>query len=311
MNNFLHFLKKTFGPRTLKTAVATTLSIYVAHLLGMNNPILAGISAVVSMTSSVFDSYKISVNRILSTIIGAIIAIVFQYFGIKSMIAMFFGIILIINICNYFNWNKSTPLSCIVFIIIMLYQPRLSDDPSYYMYAFYRVTDTTVGLLIGFFINYFIYPPNRHQFLLSTYTKSLKEFENSFKLLLANSKNIKLGNLIDDINEINTELKSIKNDKKLFKNKNFKISDISKINNDFYTAFGLITQLSENGQIPNISNENLKLIKNYFGSSSAIISTNIDKEYELAFNYYLDELLETFFRLKENIKIFEKNIEKI
>ncbi|MEZ7821217.1 MAG: aromatic acid exporter family protein, partial [Patescibacteria group bacterium] len=145
MDKFKHFSKKIFGPRTIKTAVATTLSIYVAHLLGMNNPILAGISAVVSMTSSIFDSYKVSVNRILSTIIGAILAVIFQYFEFRSMISMFLGIIFIINVCNYFKWQKSIPLSCIVFVVIMLYQPILPDDPNYYMYAFYRVTDTAVG----------------------------------------------------------------------------------------------------------------------------------------------------------------------
>ncbi len=310
MDKFNKFFKKIFGPRTIKTAIATTLSIYVARLLGMNNPLLAGISAIVSMTSSIFDSYKVSINRILSTIIGAILAVIFQYFKIKSMFSMTIGIILIINVCNYFNWKKSIPLSCIVFVIIMLYSPEDASDPNYMMYSLFRVTDTAVGLVIGFLINYFIAPPNRHKFLLNTYTKSLEEFENSFILVLGNSKNIKLGNLIDDINEITNELKSIKNDKKLMKNVNLKISDISKINNDFYTAFGLITQLSEDGEIPNINCENLESIKEYFGSSSAIICTDVDEEHELAFNYYLSELMETFFRLRKNIDNFKQNINK-
>ncbi|QQK08294.1 FUSC family protein [Miniphocaeibacter halophilus] len=308
MSKFKNFLKHIFGLRTLKTAVATTLSIYIAELLGMNNPILAGISAVVSMTSSVFDSYKISVNRMISTIIGAAIAVLFQYFGIKSMIAMFFGIIFIINICNFFNWKKSISLSCIVFVVIMLYKPRSATDPNYLMYSFFRVTDTAIGLVIGFLINYFIAPPSRPNFLLNTYKKSLQEFENSFQLLLAGASNIKVENLIDDINEINTELKSIKNDKKLFMNREIKISDISTINYDFYSAFGLITQIADTENIPNVSQENLELFQKYFDDSLVVIPTCKDEEYYMAFNYYLTELLETFFKLRTNIANFEKNL---
>lgn len=311
MDKFKKFIKNIFGLRTIKTAVATTLSIYIAESLGMNNPLLAGISAVVSMTSSVFDSYTVSVNRMIATIIGAILAVIFQYFGIKSMVAMFLGVIFIINICNYFNWKKSIPLSCIVFIIIMLYEPTKFSDPNYYMYALFRISDTALGLVIGFLINYFIAPPNRHKFLLDVYKKSLDEFERAFLYLLAKGNKLNIENLVDDINEINTELKSIKNDRKLFKNRNIKVSDISSINYDFYAAFGLITQLSDTDNIPNVSDENMKSIKKYFNNSLVIIPTCNDKEYELAFNYYLDELLKIFFKLRKNITEFEENIANI
>ncbi len=308
MEKMINFFKKIFGWRTLKTALATGLAIYLAELLNVDMPLMAGISVVVSMTSSIFDSYKISVNRMLSTIIGALLASLFQLIGLNSIFTMMIGIVIIINICNFFNWKKSIVLSVIVFVIIFLYEPRLSTDPTYYMYSLFRVRDTALGLIIGFLVNYFIAPPNRPKFLLTTYKKSLKEFEDSFQLLLAGAKNIKIENLIDDINEINTELKSIKNDRKLFKNRNIKLSTITNINYDFFSAFGLIAQLADNETIPNIYDENMEEIKNYFSDTLVIISTCQDKEYELAFNYFLSDLLKTMFKLRESIIIFENNI---
>lgn len=302
------FLKHIFGLRTVKTAIATALSIYIAEFIGLNNPLLAGISAIVSMTSSVFDSYRVSVNRMIGTIIGAILATIFQFFNIQSMVGIFLGVIILINILNYFNWKNSISLSCIVFIVIILYNPRLPSDPSYYMYSLYRVSDTALGLIIGFLINYFIAPPNRPKFLLNVYKKSLDEFEKAFLFQLAGGKNVYIEDLVDDINEINTELKSIKNDRKLFKNRNIKISDISSINYDFYAAFGFISQLSDTDSIPNVNDENIKNIKLYFGDSLVIIPTCKDEEYEQAYNYYLDELLQIFFKLRKNISEFEDNI---
>src|SRR5699024_12368487 len=74
------------------------------------------------MTSSVFDSFKVSINRMIATIIGAIVACFLQYIDFTNFWAIAIGIILIINICIGFNWKKSISLTCIVFIAIVLYE---------------------------------------------------------------------------------------------------------------------------------------------------------------------------------------------
>lgn len=308
MTKYSKYLKIIFGMRTLKTAIATGLTMLIAQYLDINTPVLAVTSVIVSMTSSIFDSYKVSLNRILSTIIGAIIASIFQYFNFTNIIALMIGIILVINICNFFNWKQSIMLSCIVFSIILLYEPMYESDPSFLVYSATRILVTTLGLIIGFLVNYFIAPPNRLTFLVAIYKKTLSELEVSFQLLLASKKNIKIENLIDDINEINTELKSIKNDKKIFVNRDLKITAITSINYDFYSAFGLISQLSESESLPNITEENMIIIKDYFGYSPVVISTSKDEELEFAFNYYLEELIIILNRLKINIVNFENSI---
>ena len=304
MTKYSKYLKIIFGMRTLKTALAAGLTLIIAQYLNIDTPVLAITSVIVAMTSSIFSSYIVSINRILSTIIGALIASIFQYFQFTNILAMMLGIIIVINICNFFNWQQTIILSCIIFVIILSYEPVYSTDPSFIRYSISRLIVTTLGLIIGFLVNVFIAPPNREIFLLATYKKTLKELEDSFQLLLANKKNIKIENLVDDINQINTELKAIRNDKKLFKNKDFKITAITRINYDFYSAFGLISQLSESENLPNITEENIESIKKYFGYIPVIIATDEDEELKFAFNYYLDELILLLNKLQISIKEF-------
>ena len=115
--NFMIYFKRFFGLRTVKTAFATALALLVARLLNLNSPIMAGLSAIITMRSSIFDSSKQSVNRMLATILGVIIASVFQYFHIGGFFPTMFGIILLINICNIMNWKDAISLSSMVFII--------------------------------------------------------------------------------------------------------------------------------------------------------------------------------------------------
>ncbi|WP_300410777.1 aromatic acid exporter family protein [Lagierella sp.] len=302
------FLNNVFGLRTVKTAVATTISYYVAKAFGLNNPILASISAVVSMSSSIFDSYTISINRMISTIVGAVIAVLLQYVDLVNPVTMLLGVVLIINICNYFGWKKSIVLSCIVFIVILVYKPISPSSPTFEEYALFRISDTALGLIIGFFINYLVFPPNRFDFILQSYHKTLLEFEKTFLRLLESKKNIDIDNLLTDINEINSEFKSLRNDKKLKKSKNIRLAEISGINSDFYTAFGFISQLAESGHVAKLTKENQKKINQYYKATLEINedSSIEDEEYMLAFNYYLDELMNILFKLRQKIEEFEQ-----
>lgn len=306
--NYKRYFRRIFGLRILKTAIATSLAIAVAELFNLKTPLMAGISAIVSMTSSVFDSYTVSLNRLLSTILGAIIASFFQFIGFTGYIPIGIGVILVINICNYFKWKKSITLACVVFIIIMLYDKNIPNQVPYWKYGINRTMDTFVGLFVGFTVNYLVFPPNRSTFLLKTYKKTLREFEDAFKSVLTTNKEIEIGRLIDDINEINTELKSIKNDLKMGAEQKYKISHITRINTQFFSAFGLITQLTENGHVPNIDNENMIELEKYFQEPIKVLVDDTNPDFESAFNYYLNDLIKMMFVLREYVYDFEQTL---
>ncbi len=296
-------LKKILGPRTLKTALATALAIYIGFMFDLRTPLFAGISAIVAMTSSVFDSFKVNINRMIATIIGAIVACFLQYIDFTNFWAIAIGIILIINICIGFNWKKSISLTCIVFIAIVLY-----EEADYVMYAWHRVVDTFVGLIVGFLVNYFIYPPNRVKFLLTTYKDTLTEFDIAFKTLITKNGNIKIQTLVDDIHLINEELKNIEMDSRIKSNDNLSVADVARINYEFFNAFSLITQLAEKNKIPELTEDNKYKIKKYFDYNIEIPESDYNEDYEIAFNYLLNDLIDTLYSLKTSVEKLENLI---
>ena len=304
--NFMIYFKRFFGLRTVKTAFATALALLVARLLNLNSPIMAGLSAIITMRSSIFDSSKQSVNRMLATILGVIIASVFQYFHIGGFFPTMFGIILLINICNIMNWKDAISLSSMVFIIVISHSPSYPNYMTYWEYGINRILDTTVGLTIGFLVNYIILPPNREEFILKTYQKSLYDIETSLKDLLK-VENINLKKLIGGINSLNTELNVIINENKMVSKNSIKTSQLAKINSKFYSAIGIVTLFAEDGIVPIINEKNKESLREYFQEDIVIQTQNCPEDLELAFNYYLEELLSIMFTLRNSISEMEEN----
>lgn len=304
--NFMIYFKRFFGLRTVKTAFATALALLVARLLNLNSPIMAGLSAIITMRSSIFDSSKQSVNRMLATILGVIIASVFQYFHIGGFFPTMFGIILLINICNIMNWKDAISLSSMVFIIVISHSPSYPNYMTYWEYGINRILDTTVGLTIGFLVNYIILPPNREEFILKTYQKSLYDIETSLKDLLK-VENINLKKLIGGINSLNTELNVIINENKMVSKNSIKTSQLAKMNSKFYSAIGIVTLFAEDGIVPIINEKNKESLREYFQEDIVIQTQNCPEDLELAFNYYLEELLSIMFTLRNSISEMEEN----
>lgn len=301
IEKFNNFLKSYFGARIVKTALATTLAFLIAHMAGLRMPSMAGFAALISMKSSIFDSYKASYNRLLSTVVGAIIASFFHYIGFRNYMTMFIGITLIINVCNYFKWKDSTTLAVMVFITVFTYEAKAPDYFTYWQYGINRLMDTAIGLGIGFLINYIIFPPNRWEFIIKTYEKSLAKFEKAL-LHILNGESVDLAPLVSDIDNLNTELMTIRKENKFGTKNPIIIYQLSKMNSQFYSAFGTIAQFSEDGRVPLLSENNKQGLKKYFRENITVDTEIYPMEFETAFNYYLDELLAQLFSLRDAVK---------
>lgn len=302
-----NFYKKFFGIRILKTAIATTLAVFIAQLIHLHSPMMAGFAAIITMKASIFDTTKAITNRLLSTVVGALVASGFHYLGIIGYIPMAIGIIIVINICNYFKWKESITLAVMVFIIVMAHKPVPPDYLSYWEYGINRTIDTIIGLVIGFSVNYFIFPPDRTEFIIKTYEKSLKESELALKEILK-GKRVSMSYLISDIEVLTTELRNFRRDKKLGPKYKIQTYQLSKMNSQFYTVFGIIAQFSDEGRVPILSESNKMALEEYFGDDIYIDTGNFNPEFETAFNYYLDELVVLLYGLRESIKKLKKDV---
>lgn len=307
--NITSFFKTFFGIRTVKTALATAIALYIATQVDLKMPIMAGLSAIVTMKSSIFDSYTTSANRLLSTIVGGIIAGIFHVVGFIGFIPMMIGIVLVINICNYFRWKDSITLAVMVYVMVMLYEPSAPEFMPYWEYTLHRLFDTFVGLIIGLLINYFIFPPNRSEFIIMTYKNSIREMEDALiSILQGQSHDLK--NLVSDMNNITSELDQIIKDKKLGTKYNLRISKLVKMNSKIFAGVGIIAQFNDDGRIPILSLNNKIGINDYFKTEIQFDTENFPEEFESAFNYYLDDLLLILKELRESVRELSEEVQE-
>lgn len=302
--------KRIFGPRTVKTAVATVISMIICDLLNLNAVVLAGIAAIVTMSSSVFESLENSVNRIISTVTGALIALLFHYLNFVNYISLMIGIIIIVYILNKFNWKKTTSLSMIVYLIIMTYSPSEPEVMTVLQYSINRVFTTVIGVLVGFTINYFFMPPSRVSYLLDSYKLILSKLSTSLFNILTGRQVTNLQEIYEILDNINIELKNIRDDKKIHRSEHLRMSELMRINSELASTSGLVSQFSEHIIIPEITEANRTALEEYFKIEILIDETETSEEFVTAFNYYLDELICHLRNLDEEINDLQKTLDR-
>ncbi|HCX64315.1 MAG TPA: hypothetical protein DHN33_03795 [Eubacteriaceae bacterium] len=142
------------GMRNIKTAIAVLVSILLSYLLQRDYPFYIIIAAVISMESSVINSWHVGKNRVMGTVLGAAIGAGFGYFDRGNVLLVTVGIMLIIYICNFFRWNKSITIAVVVFIAVMLD----GGETNIFAYSVNRIIDTVIGIAVSLGVNYFVFP---------------------------------------------------------------------------------------------------------------------------------------------------------
>ncbi|GHU40132.1 FUSC family protein [Clostridia bacterium] len=127
----------------------------------MRHPFYACLSAILSMQDSVHGSLKFGYYRILGTVIGAVLGLLFlilnhQVFQYKlTLLLAPLGIIILIQLCNLVKIQSATIISCTVFLLLVM----VVQGESPYEYAAARLFDTFVGVFLAIGINHFVYHP--------------------------------------------------------------------------------------------------------------------------------------------------------
>lgn len=143
------------GMRTIKTGIAVMLCVLVGTNL-LENVLFAAIACIISMQNTVKGSLKAGLGRIKGTVVGGIIGFIFILIKPGNSLLSGIGIMSVIYICNFLKLNNSVVVSSMTFLSIYL---GVIDD-NVVMYSVSRVVDTSVGVIVGVLINYFIVRPD-------------------------------------------------------------------------------------------------------------------------------------------------------
>ncbi|NFF38809.1 FUSC family protein [Clostridium argentinense] len=147
---------KRIGMRNIKTALSVGICIILLRILRFDSPFYACIAAVITMQTTVENSFQAGKNRLIGTTIGAIIGIIFSYIAPHSSILTVIGVSLIIYITNILHENKSANIACVVFLVIMINLKTTSP----LQYGISRFIETAIGIIVAVIVNRYICPYN-------------------------------------------------------------------------------------------------------------------------------------------------------
>lgn len=199
---------KKVGLRNIKTAIAVFLCVIISWALKFEYPFYVAIAAIISMQSSVVESFTVGRNRILGTIVGAFIGFLCALLQPGNAFLCAIGLIIVVYICDLFNWNKSVTIAGVVFMAIMLNL----NGRSPVFYSINRIIDTLLGIVVAIFVNYFIFPPKiiedvqeSNNLLNSCIKNCAKEYIVNNLIINLDDTNKKIQNLEEKLNLISKE----------------------------------------------------------------------------------------------------------
>lgn len=287
---------KKVGMRTIKTAIAVSLTIGISQLLRLKSPFFAGIAAIVAMQTSVSESLNTGKSRMYGTIIGGIVALLFSLSLPENSLLIGIGVLVVIYICNMLKFKEAASLSTMVFLSIILNQ----QENNRFNYAFYRTLDTWVGLVIGTLINYFILPPNMEEKIQESIDHMYKETKDIVEKIIWKEEYAHLENLKKELINIEDNYAILKRDIKLnlCKTKNnYDFEYIFELFESIYNHLGIICSMERPVYINDLNKEYLKnLLK-----KEVPLQIEEDSNYtDIVYNYHLGQILEKLKIISDN-----------
>ncbi|MCD2345935.1 FUSC family protein [Clostridium guangxiense] len=285
---------KPIGMRNIKTALSVFLCVLVSRLLKMEYPFYAAIAAVISMSSSVTDSYIAGRNRMFGTFVGAMIGLLFSLVLPGNILLCGVGIIIIIYICNILNWNKSISIACIVFTAIM----TNLNGRNPFSYSFNRLLDTLLGITIALAVNYIFIPPKYVGKIIHQCNTVIDHLFIIFGKNTIYNEEINLKEYSDKLNKLENYITTYSKEIRFSKETAIKIDNIK----------SMITQFNKAYYSLNILNS-LKHSKNLNKDNAAKIEAIFNKKVPSHEGTYTDELIVYNYHVGELLNILESLIE--
>ena len=175
------YLKIHIGLRTVKTAVAVILSMYLVDHLGTtpSKLIFAMLGAMAAVQPTFRESLESCLTQIVGVVFGALVGVTLMAVNLPHLVATGIGIIMVITLYNSLRIKFSPSLACIIVVTVCI-----TPDIQPISYSLGRIWDTAIGLAVGMAINMLVFPydnSNQIRTLIQSIDKELLRFlENMF-----------------------------------------------------------------------------------------------------------------------------------
>ena len=160
------------GLRTIKTAAAIVISMFIVDFLGTSASklIFAMLGAMAAVQPTFKESRASCLAQIVGVLFGSFASIVLLMLPVPSLVATGIGMVLVITLYNALHIRYSPSLPC--FIVVMM---CTTPDIAPLAYASERIWDTTIGLSVGMLINTLVFPYDNSRQIRATVESLDKE----------------------------------------------------------------------------------------------------------------------------------------
>ena len=156
------------GQRIIKSAIATGLAYWISQLLNTHSPVYAVIAVIITMQPTVHETLTTSKTRLLGTIAGIVIGLVYALLIPINAFTLGLGILIVLSICTNMGWTAGCTISCFAFASMTVKADATIVD------GFYRFVDTGIGIGASLLVN-FLYPNKSFNQTIDNDLISLKE----------------------------------------------------------------------------------------------------------------------------------------
>jgi uncharacterized membrane protein YccC len=136
-----------------KTALAAALCWWVALRFGLHDGYWGSISAIIVLQSNVGATVTASRDRLLGTLIGALLGFSFSLLG-PPLLGYILALLVAILACGLLGLRNSSRLACVTITIIML----VHREGSRWGLALDRVGEVILGIVVALAVTTFVFP---------------------------------------------------------------------------------------------------------------------------------------------------------
>lgn len=284
------------GMRNIKTGIGVMICVLIGYFHIVDNTFFAAAACIVCMQTTVKSSLTVGLNRLKGTFIGGLIGFIFVLIRPGDPILSCLGVITTIYICNILKINNSITVACIVYCAIHLG----IKDASPIAYSISRTLDTSVGVIVGVAVNYYIYRPN---YLKSIYKEIRIIEQTSIELLKSEIEKGPHGDISSLKNEISKLEGLYKNFLEELDYRNEEVDD-EEVNNTIKRCKQIYLHLQILGQMKDkcyLNKENYIKSKTIYDTLPKGIEVKDDRS--TVYNYHISAIIDNIneiHRLDEN-----------
>ena len=271
------------GIKSIKLALAVTISLLIGSLFKIGSPYLMALTSVIGIQSTIEGSLSNAKSMIIGTFIGALVGLITLKFISNDFIIMTIGVFAIIYVCNLMKLQSSIVQANIIYLSIMFFHSSNNN-------AISVIISTVIGVVVAIIVNLLVSPFEIIYGLNKSYYSLRQNIFHLCSKLFSDNENLELEEFNSNIMLFKSLVKAYNNEYFKMKNKELEFSQLDNLFRNIKGISFFIYTISEFGNC-NLNSDNTIRVKKILNFDMKTLEYKENKN-DYLFNFHVDKLLD-------------------